>query len=120
MAQLGSLTHTRAMKKIDIIFAVGQTLLIGGLVFLSIGGRWSFYGGLVLVMTSALFALQGQRPTSLVGWIVRALLFIGCIAFLTWFSSFGTEKTPLAALVGVWLGCGLGEFTWWRKNRGLT
>jgi hypothetical protein len=108
------------MKEIDIKFMAGQMLLIVGLVILSIGARWSFFTGLALVMGSALFALQGRHPKSPVGWIIRTLLFVGCIVFLMWFSSFGAEQPPLAALVGVWLGCGLAEFTCWWKNRRLT
>jgi hypothetical protein len=108
------------MKNIDIRFATSQTLLIVGLVLLSIGGRWSFFTGLALVMISALFALRATKPRSFAGWIIRLLLWVGCMAFLIWFSSFGAEKPPIAALVGVWLGCSIEEFNTWRLSRRLT
>ena len=120
MSELWKLGITRAMKNTDIRFVTSQTLLIVGLVVLSIGGRWSFFTGLALVMVSGLFSLRRDgRPRSLVAQIIRTVLFIGCIAFLIWFSSFGAEKPPLAALVGVWLGFSIDEFSSWRKHRRL-
>ena|GEM_PF-3670101 len=50
VAQLFSLGITRAMKNTDIKFVTSQTLLIAGLVILSISGRWLFFTGLALVM----------------------------------------------------------------------
>jgi hypothetical protein len=38
------------MKNTDIKFVTSQTLLIAGLVILSISGRWLFFTGLALVM----------------------------------------------------------------------
>ena len=111
---------TRAMKNTDIKFVTGQILLIVGLFLLSIGGQWSFFTGLILVMISALFSLRATRPNGFAGWIIRLLLWIGCMAFLAWFSSFGTEKPPIAALVGVWLGCSIDEVNTWRLSRRLT
>ena len=120
VAEFWSLGITRAMKNIDIKFVAGQTLLIAGLVILSIGARWSFFTGLALVMISALFSLRATRPRSFAGLIVRLLLWVGCMAFLVWFSSFGAEKPPVAALVGVWLGWSIDEFNTWRLSRRLT
>ena len=108
------------MKNTDIKFVAGQMLLIAGLVLLSIGGRWSFFTGLALVMISALFGLRATRPRSFAGLVVRILLWIACMAFLIWFSSFGAEKPPVAALVGVWLGWSIDEFNTWRLSRRLT
>ena len=108
------------MKNTDLKFVASQTLLVVGLVILSIGDRWSFFFGLALVMISGLFSLRRDtRLMSPVAWIVRILLFIGCIAFLIWFSSFGAVKPPLAALIGVWLGFSIDEFSSWRKSREL-
>jgi len=120
VAQLSTLGITRVMKNTDIKFVAGQILLIAGLVLLSIGGRWSFFTGLALVMISALFGLRATRSRSLFGLIIRLLLWVGCMAFLVWFSSFGAEKPPLAALVGVWLGWSIDEFNTWRLSRRLT
>jgi hypothetical protein len=109
------------MKNTDIKFATSQTLLVVGSIILSISGRWWFFIGLTLVMVSGLFSLRRDtRPMSLLGWIVRTLLFIGCILFLVWLSSFGTKPPPVAALVGVWFGCSIEEFNTWRLSRRLT
>ena len=108
------------MKNTDIKFVVGQTLLIVGLVLLAISGRGSFFTGLALVMISALFGLRATRPRNFAGLAVRILLWIACMAFLIWFSSFGAEKPPIAALVGVWLGWSIDEFNTWRLSRRLT
>jgi hypothetical protein len=107
------------MKNIDIQFAVSQTLLIAGLVILSIGVRWSFFTGFALLGISALSSLRATRPRSLTGWILQLLLWIGCLACMFWFSSRGTTSLPIAALVGVWLGFGVDEFNTWRLSRKL-
>ena len=107
---------TREMKNTDIKFVMGQTLLIVGLVMLSIGGRSSFFIGLGLVMISALFSLRATKPRSFAGWVIRLLLWFGCVALLVWFWSLG-EQPPMAALVGVWLGFSIDEFTAWRSSR---
>lgn len=108
------------MKNTDIKFAAGQILLIIGLAILSIGVRWSFFAGLALVMVSGLFSLRRDvRLWTPAAQIIRILLWIGCMVFLVWFSSFGAEKLPLAALVGVWLGYSIDEFSSWRKSRSL-
>jgi hypothetical protein len=39
---------------------------------------------------------------------------------LLWLSARGTEKPPLGALVGVWLGWSIDEFKTWQKRRRLT
>ena len=107
------------MKNTDIKFVASQILLVVGLVVLSIGVRWSFFTGFALVMVSALFSLRATKPRSFTGWIIRIFLWVGCMVFLFWFSSFGTEKPPIAALVGVWLGCSIDEFNTWQLSRGL-
>ena len=112
--------HYTLMKNTDIKFAIGQTLFVAGLVLLAISGRASFFVGLSLVMISALFGLRATRPRSFAGLAVRILLWIACMAFLIWFSSFGAEKPPIAALVGVWLGVSIEEFNTWRQSRRLT
>jgi hypothetical protein len=38
---------------------------------------------------------------------------------LVWFSSFGAKPPPVAALIGVWLGWSIDEFSAWRKSRSL-
>jgi hypothetical protein len=108
------------MKNADIKFVANQTLLIAGLVLLSIGGRWSFLIGFALVMISALFSLRSTLPKSFVSLMIRILLWIGCIAFLVWFTSLGADKPPLAALVGVWIGCSIDEYNSWRQRKKLT
>lgn len=108
------------MKNTDIKFVTGQILFIVGLVLLAISGRWSFFAGLALVMVSALFGLRAMRPRSFAGLAIRILLWISGVAFLIWFSSFGAEKPPIAALVGVWLGGSIDEFSTWRQSRRLT
>lgn len=92
------------MKNIDIKFVAGQVLLIAGMAIISIGARWSFFTGLALMMISALFCLRSSWPRSFAGWSFRILLWIACMIFLVWLSAFGTERPPVAALVGVWLG----------------
>jgi hypothetical protein len=116
----GRQASLNAMKTTDIKFAAGQLLLIAGMVIISFGVRWSFFIGLVLMMVSALFGLRSSWPRSWSGWLFRILLWIACIAFLVWLSAFGTEKPPLAALVGVWLGWSIEEFNTWRQSRRLT
>jgi hypothetical protein len=105
------------MKNTDIKFVTGQMLLITGLVVLSIGGHWSFFTGLALLMISGLFGLRATRPWSGFGLFFQLVLWVGCMAFLFWFSSFGAEPPPIAALVGVWLGCSIDEFNTWRLSR---
>jgi multisubunit Na+/H+ antiporter MnhG subunit len=107
------------MKNIDITFVAGQTLFLVGLIILSIGSHWTFFAGLALVMVSAFFGLRRTRPRSSVGSIIRILLGIGCIVCLVWFSSFGAKPPPVAALIGVWLGWSIDEFSAWRKSRSL-
>jgi hypothetical protein len=108
------------MKTTDIKFVAGQILLIAGMVVISVGARWSFFIGLALMMISALFSLRGSWPRSLAGWFFRTLLWTACVVFLVWLSAFGAEKPPLAALVGVWLGWSIEEFSTWRQSRRLT
>jgi len=106
------------MKSTDIKFAAGQLLLTGGLAIEYIGVPWSFFTGLGLVMSSGLLSLNAARPKSLLGWVIRPLLFVGSMIFLVWFSSFGAEKPPLAALIGVWIGVSIDEFRSWQEMRG--
>jgi hypothetical protein len=109
------------MKNIDIKLATSQTLLIAGLVILSIGGRLTFFSGLALVVIAGAFTLRRDaQPTSRVARLLWTLFYIGCVVFLIWFTSFGAEKPPVAALVGAWLAFSIDEFSWWRKNRRLT
>jgi hypothetical protein len=108
------------MKNTDIKFVAGQICLIIGLAILSIGVRWSFFAGLAVVMVSGLFSLRRDaRLWTPAAQIIRTLLWIGCMVFLVWFSSFGAKKLPLAALVGVWLGYSIDEFSSWRKSKSL-
>jgi hypothetical protein len=107
------------MKNIDIKFVMSQMLLIAGLILLSVGIHWSFVVGFVLVVVSAFVSLQFTRPRSILG-IIRILLGIGIMAFFLWLPIHGDTKPPRAALVAVWLGVSIAEFSFWRKNRRFT
>ena len=107
------------MKNIIGKLVTSQTLLIVGLIVLSIGGRWSFFTGLALVMVSGRFALRrDSRPMRFIAWIIWAVFCIGFIGLLVWVSSFGAEKPPLTALIGAWLAFSVDEYYWWEMNRG--
>ena len=108
------------MKTTDINFAVGEILLTGGLIISSIGARWSFFTGLALVIISGSFSLRTTRPKNFAGWMIRTVLWMAGLTFLIWFSSFGSEKPPIAALIGAWFGCSVDEFRAWRQSRSFT
>ena len=110
-------TSSIVMKSPDLKFAIGQVLLIAGLITLSIGARWSFFSGLALLMAVGLFSFRRdtvQRPR--IFQVIWILLCIGGVVFLVWYSSFGALRPPVAALIGVWFGISIDEFSSWRNR----
>jgi hypothetical protein len=76
-----------------------------------------FFFGLAFVVLSGLLSFrQRTRTGSIVAW----LLCVAAVLFLVWFSSYGAERPPFAALIAVWLSGIAEELHGWRLMRRMT
>ena|SRR5579859_2376584 len=109
--------HHSRMKTPERKLILCLSLLTIGLIFMSLGIRWLFFTGLVLLVLSGFLS---SRQLTKLGKIVQWVVTICVFGFFAWYYSSGFYQPSWVPLAGVWISGIVVEIKTYGETRSLS